>query len=390
MLSSLAAAASAATPPDASSSTSASDTEQRIRLVEQLLASPATDTEKAPKLTPLAERMAKLNVPGVSVAVIHEGRIEWARGFGVTRVGGPPVTAGTLFQAASISKPLFALAVLHQVDAGKLKLDTDVNEYLKTWKLPQNEFTREQKVTMRRLLSHSAGLTVHGFQGYEAGAKLPTTAQILDGVAPANNLRIRVDILPGSKHRYSGGGYVLAQLLLEDVTRVPLPKLLQDTVFGPLRMTHSTFEQPLPASRTDEVALPYRSNGQVVRGGPHVYPEMAAAGLWTTPSDLARYALGVRAALAGESSVISAATAREMLTPVIGMQGIGPVLGGSTSRKLFAHNGANEGYRCALVAYEDGEGAIIMTNGDRGDEIAEQLVITIAQVYGWPDYAPVK
>ncbi|MES1263976.1 MAG: serine hydrolase domain-containing protein, partial [Peristeroidobacter soli] len=234
--------------------------------------------------------------------------------------------------------------------------------------------------------SHSAGLTVHGFEGYEAGAKLPTTVQILGGTPPANNAPVRVDLLPGSKHRYSGGGYVLAQLLLGDVTGEPVPKLLQDTVLTPLGMTRSTFEQPLPAVRMGEVALPYRSNGKPVQGGPHVYPELAAAGLWTTPSDLARYALGVRAALAGKSSVISAATARAMLTPVIGAAGVGPFLGGSTSRKLFAHSGGNEGYRCLLVAYEDGEGAVVMTNGDRGEEITNLVVREVARIYGWPDY----
>jgi CubicO group peptidase (beta-lactamase class C family) len=293
-----------------------------------------------------------------------------------------------LFQAASISKPVFALAVLHLVDEGRLNLDTNVNEYLKSWKLPDNEFTSEQKVTLRRLLTHSAGLTVHGFPGYESNAKLPTTVQILDGTPPANTAPIRVDILPGSLARYSGGGYTLAQQVLGDVTGIPLPKLLHDSVLAPLRMTLSTYEQPLPAKRLSEVALPYHGDGNAVEGGPHVYPEMAAAGLWTTPSDLARYALGVRAALAGDSKVVSAATARAMLTPVINSQGLGPQLGGSTSRKFFTHGGANEGYRCLLVAYEDGEGAVIMTNGDAGDQLQGEVMRTIAHVYQWPDFAP--
>jgi len=354
------------------------DIEQRIAQVQQL--------GEGQKLMPLAARMAKLKVPGVSIAVIHEGRIEWARGFGVVSVGGPPVTEDTLFQAASISKPVFALAALHQVDAGKLELDADVNEYLKSWKVPENKFTAEQKVTLRRLLSHSAGLTVGGFVGYEPGDPIPTTVEILNGLPPVNSPPVLVDWLPGSKLRYSGGGYVVAQLLLSDVTGEPLPKLLHDTVLAPLGMTHSTFEQPLPSARMGEAALPYLSNGKALANGPRIHPELAAAGLWTTPSDLARYALGVRAALAGESSVISAATAREMLTRVMGDWGLGPVLGGGTSRKLFAHSGGNFGYRCFLVAYEDGEGAVVMTNSDRGDEITEQVIRAVARVYGWPDF----
>jgi hypothetical protein len=176
--------------------------------------------------------------------------------------------------------------------------------------------------------------------------------------------------------------------VLVDVTGTPLPKLLRDSVLGPLRMTHSTFEQPLPAARASDAALAHRADGTQVAGGPHVYPEMAAAGLSTTPSDLARYALGVRAALSGRSKVITASMARAMLTPVLEGHGLGPVVGGRTSRKYFTHNGGNEGYRCLLVAYEDGEGAVVMTNGDNGGVLMEDVMRAIASVYGWPDFAP--
>jgi CubicO group peptidase (beta-lactamase class C family) len=293
-----------------------------------------------------------------------------------------------LFQAASISKPVFALAVLRQVERGKLNLDANVNDYLKGWKLPDNDFTHQKPVTLRETLTHSAGLTVHGFPGYAAGPKLPDVTQILDGAAPANTPAIRVDILPGSQWRYSGGGYVLSQQVIADATGVPLPKLLRDTVLAPLGMTLSTYEQPLPLARMPEAAMPHGADGQPLPEGPHVYPELAAAGLWTTPSDLARYALGVEAALAGKSKIISAKTARAMLTPQIGQQGLGPQLGGSTARKLFTHGGANAGYRCLMVAYEDGEGAVIMTNSDRGDELMGDVMRTIAHVYQWPDFAP--
>jgi CubicO group peptidase (beta-lactamase class C family) len=364
------------------------DIEKRIARIQQALLPQVLVTGETPKTRPLAERMAELKVPAVSIAVIHEGRIEWARGFGVTQAGGGAVSPDTLFQAASISKPVFALASLHLVDAGKLQLDTPVNEYLKTWRLPDNELTAREKVTLRRLLSHSAGLTVHGFAGYEAGTPVPTVVQILDGAPPANSQPIRVDILPGAQFRYSGGGYTLAQLMVADVTGRPTADFMRDTVLAPLGMSRSTFEQPLPAARLREVALPYRGDGQPVKGGPHVYPEMAAAGLWTTPSDLARFALGIRAALDGKSKIISAQTARTMLTPVHQSYGLGFGVGGSTARKYYAHNGGNEGYRCTLVAYEDGEGAVIMTNGDNGGELGGDLMRTIAHEYQWPDFAP--
>ena len=368
---------------------SPAEIEERIQRVQRGIVPPVLVSGETPLMRSLAERMSEDKVPGVSIAVIHDGRIEWARGFGVTHSGGAPVTDNTLFQAASISKPVFALGVLRLVDAGKLNLDANVNDYLKTWKLPENDLTRQSRVTLRGILSHTAGLTVHGFPGYAAKAPVPTTLQVLEGTPPANTAAIRVDILPGSRFRYSGGGYVLAQQLLSDVAGIPLPKLMRDSVLAPLGMSRSTFEQPLPATRAAEVAMPHKPDGSQLEGGPHTYPEMAAAGLWTTPTDLGRYALGVQAAFAGKSRrVISADTARVMLTPVIHSQGLGLMTDGATSRKYFMHGGANEGYRCLLVAYTDGEGAIVMTNSDSGDGIMGDLMRTIAHVYQWPDFAP--
>ena len=364
-----------------------SSSESRIRRLQEQLAPPVVVRGEGSGMTSLATRMAELHVPGVGIAVIHRGRIEWARGFGVTGAVGPPVTADTLFQAASISKPVFALAVLHLVDVGQLRLDTNVNEYLRSWKLPENELTARAPVTLRKLLTHSAGTTVGGFRGYASKAAVPTLLQLLDGTAPANTAAIRVDIEPGSRYRYSGGGYEVAQQVVMDVTRTPLPRLMKTTVLDPLGMTRSTFEQPLPRERQSHVAQPHARDGTAVEGGPHVYPEMAAAGLWTTPTDLARYALGVQAALAGKSRIITAARAREMLTPVIEDQGIGPQVGGG-ARRYFTHNGGNEGYRCLLVAYTDGEGAVVMTNSDGGGELMGEIMRTIAYLYEWPDFAP--
>jgi CubicO group peptidase (beta-lactamase class C family) len=343
--------------------------DERIQRIQDAIPAQVVVKGDPASTTKLADRMAALHVPGVSIAVIHDGKIEWARGFGVTSVGGPPVTPDTLFQAASISKPVAAMAVLRLVQSGKLSLDTDVNQYLKTWKLPANSFTERTKVTIRELLTHTAGLTVHGFLGYASDAPLPTLVQVLDGEKPANSGAIRVNTDPGKAWRYSGGGYVVAQQLLQDVTGEPFAKLMNDTVLAPIGMTKSTYQQPLPKSRMAEVAMPYRGNGQPVPGGPHVYPEMAPAGLWTTPSDLARYAIEVQKSLAGASNrVLSAAMVRQMLTPGLNQQGLGPGTGGSDKRPYFTHGGANEGYRCNLVAYNDGDGVVIMTNGDNGGQ----------------------
>ena len=365
--------------------------EQRIqRIVDGI--PPAVMVKGDPNpVTKLADRMAALHVPGVGIAVIHDGQIEWARGFGVTRIGGPPVTPDTLFQAASISKPVAAMAVLRLVQSGKLGLDTDVNQYLKTWKVPANNFTERTKVTVRELLTHTAGLTVHGFAGYASDGPVPTLVQVLDGEKPANSPPIRVDTEPGTIWRYSGGGYVVAQQLVMDLAGEPFPKLMHDTVLAPIGMTRSTYEQPLPKDRTAEAATPYRADGQPVPGGPHVYPEMAPAGLWTTPSDLARWAIEVQRSLSGTSNrVLSAAMVRQMLTPGLNHQGLGPGLGGSAKRPFFEHGGANEGYRCNLLAYNDGDGVVIMTNGDNGSQLAVEIQRSVAREYGWPDFQPVE
>jgi CubicO group peptidase (beta-lactamase class C family) len=363
--------------------------EQRIARIESDLLPNVLVKGEARQPVKLADQMRDLHVPAVSIAVINDGRIEWARAYGVTRIGGPAATPDTLFQAASISKPVSALAVMQLVQEGKLNLDADVNEYLRSWRVPASDLTKTQKVTLRRLLSHSAGMTVHGFAGYAAGEKVPTLVEVLNGTAPANSAPIRVDIVPGTQFRYSGGGYEVMQQLVEDVTQQPFAQLMSSRVLGPLGMSNGTFQQPLPASSLSNVATPYDSDGKPIAGGPHVYPEQAAAGLWTTPSDLARYVIGVQKAAAGGSgAILSPDSVRTMLTKVIAEQGVGPQLGGTAPHLYFMHGGANEGYRCVMVGYVDGDGAVVMTSGDEGGRIMSAVVRSIAAAYDWPDFAP--
>jgi CubicO group peptidase (beta-lactamase class C family) len=362
--------------------------EEQIERVETGLLPPVLMDGETPKTVSLRARMAELHVPAVSIAVVHEGKIAWARGFGVVELRGLPVTPHTLFQAASISKPITALAVLHLAQIGKLSLDTDINDYLKSWKLPSNQFTQQHPVTLRELLTHTAGISVHGFPGYAKDEQLPTLVQVLNGVAPSNSPPIRVDTIPGSIWRYSGGGYVIVQQLLDDVTGQQFYELMNDIVLAPIGMKESTFEQPLPTERMKDVAIPYQGNGTPVKGGPHVYPERAPAGLWTTPSDLARYIIEVQHAVAGKSNLLTAAMADEMLTPTLNQQGLGPRAAGTSPRRYFQHGGSNEGYRCLLIGYEDGNGLVIMTNGDNGDMLFWEVVRTVAYEYDWPEFQP--
>jgi CubicO group peptidase (beta-lactamase class C family) len=339
---------------------------------------------------PLAERMSALKTPGVSVAVINGGVIEWAKGYGVAETGGnAPITSRTLFQAASLSKPVASLAALRLVEQGKLALDQDVNERLASWKVPESDFTKTEKVTLRRLLSHTAGLTVSGFPGYSSGAAVPSLVQVLDGEKPANTPAIRANVVPGTISRYSGGGYTVMQQLLMDVTGRPFPALLADLALKPIGMTDSTYEQPLPEARRAAAASGHRADGVLLPGRYHTYPEMAAAGLWTTPTDLARFLIEIQMALQGKSAILSASMARQMVTDQKGSYGLGLSLEGAGASVAFGHGGSNAGFKCGMTAFiEDGRGAVVMTNGDQGGRLASEILRAVAAEYNWPARRP--
>ncbi|HEY0095108.1 MAG TPA: serine hydrolase domain-containing protein, partial [Archangium sp.] len=273
----------------------------RVARVEAGLAPVSLPGEEPLKLS-LQRWMELYKIPGLSVAVFEKNTLVWAKTYGVKQAGGSePVTLDTLFQAASISKPVTAMAALRYAEQGKWSLDANINDKLLSWKVPDNDFTKEQKVTLRRLLSHSAGLTVHGFPGYSVDAPRPTLQQILDGEKPANTAPVRVDIVPGTKTRYSGGGTTVVQQMMVDQLKKPFPQIMRETVLAPLGLKHSTYEQPPPPAFAARTAAGTYASGQSVEGRWHVYPEMAAAGLWTTPSDLSRIAIEVSKARAGTS-----------------------------------------------------------------------------------------
>ena len=338
----------------------------------------------------LAEEMRRLNVPGVSVAVIRGGKLAWAQGYGVTHAGGPAVSPDTLFQAASISKPVTAMAALRLAQEGKLDLDADVNTILAAWKLPAATGA-EAKVSLRQLLSHTAGTSVSGFPGYAAGKPVPTLVQVLDGAAPANTKPVRVEAAPGSAFRYSGGGYSIVQQALIDRAQQPFAAVLADTVLKPIGMKASSFAQPLPSALLARAALPHDGDGKPYAGGPYTYPELAAAGLWTTPSDLARFAIDLQRSAAGGKGVLSVEMARTMLQPVKNRYGLGVETEGAGSSLSFAHGGSNMGYQNALFAYAGagkGDGVVVMTNGANGATLADSIVRAVSAEYKWPSKQP--
>ena len=355
----------------------------RIRAVESAIGV-AIPGEAVPVRLTLQGWMELYKIPGLSVAVFDAGRLLWAKGYGVKEVGRPePVTIETLFQAGSISKPVTAMAALHFVEAGRWSLDEDINTRLVSWKVPANDLQKDQKVTLRRLLSHNAGTTVHGFPGYAVGAAVPTVVQVLDGAPPANTAPVRVDLVPGTRVRYSGGGTTIVQLMMVDQLRTSFPEIMAASVLRPIGMGDSSYEQPLPPALAEMTAAGTRRGGQRVEGRWHLYPEMAAAGLWTTPSDLAKLAIEVSSAHAGRSrKVLSQAMTRQMLTVQAGEFGLGFAL--TPDDDAFGHNGADEGFQAYLRAFTgSGRGVVIMANSDNGFALFGRLADSIGRAYGW-------
>lgn len=337
--------------------------------------------------------MDRQHIPGVSIAVIEGGKIVRASGYGVKNLEtAEPVSAETLFQAGSVSKAVAATAALTLAAEGKFPLDADINTVLKTWHLPENEFTAQRKVTLRFLLSHSAGTTIHGFAGYAHDEIVPTLVEVLDGGKPANSSPIRVNVVPGTTGRYSGGGYLIIQQAIIDLTGEAFPAVMRKRVLEPLGMTGSTYEQPLPRELHSAAASGYLAADKPLPGSWHVYPEMSAAGLWTTPSDLARFAIGIQRAIAKEpNAILPAGIIDEMITPQMQSFGLGLSLSGVGNLQKFGHNGRNHGFDTSLTAFSHrGQGAVVMMNMNDNSGAIGRILHAISVAYQWPSEPPRK
>ena len=337
----------------------------------------------------LADRMKSNHVNGVSIALIKDYKIEWAKGYGwADSAEQRPVTTNTLFQAGSISKSLNGVGILKLVQEGKLNLYSDINIYLKSWKFPYDSLSKGKKITMANLLSHTAGLTVHGFDGYEKGDTIPTLIQILNGEKPANNKAIRSMYEPSLRSQYSGGGTTISQLILQDVTGQPYDTYMWNNVLSPMRMSNSFYTQPPPADKENLLATGYYNDGAAVKGKYHIYPEQAAAGLWTNPTDLAKYIIETQLSLQGKSNkVLSPETTRLRLTPYIDSSAaLGVFIIKKGNEKYFNHDGSDEGFVAAYYgSMENGNGAVVMANTDNWSLLSE-VINSLAAVYNWKDF----
>jgi CubicO group peptidase (beta-lactamase class C family) len=361
--------------------------DKRIFLIENGL-QPAVMFDGDPSWN-INQRMAFYGVPGVSIAIINDYKVDLIKHYGVTdKETNQPVNNETLFQAGSISKPVAAYGALKLVESGKLSLDQPVNRYLKGWQIPENELTKKRPVALKHLLNHSAGLTVHGFWGYSKGLPVPSVLQVLNGEKPANSAPVVVDLLPETQMRYSGGGYTVMQKLVADVTEKNFPQALNDLVINPIGMKQSTYQQPLPPEKLKFAAAGYLPNKKPVPGKRHVYPEMAAAGLWTTAEDLAKFAIDVQLGIkSNQSKVLSQTMTEKMLTPWVSQNvGLGFFIDSKKQGVYFGHGGWDEGFSADLVAHKTaGYGVAIMTNSNHPAFI-EELKNSIAAAYGWQEY----
>ena len=333
-------------------------------------------------------RMEHYRVPAFSYAVaMPDGTIS-ARAHGtIAWPGGPSADVDTLFQAASMSKVVNALLALQLVAEGRIGLDEDVNAKLRSWQVPTNDFTRSRAVTLRRILTHRAGLTVHGFRGYPTGTRLPSVIEVLEG-RDGTNKPVFVDIEPDSQQRYSGGGTTVAQLLIEDLTGKPYARVARERVFDPLGLTRTTFDVLSYDASPANVACGHRPDYALVVGGWHRFVQLGAGGLWTTPREFLRVLAEIGAAYRGASRLLPERFARLLLERPYGdARGLGPMVYGHGPSLRFFHDGDNQGYHCGGLYYPNaGYGAVAMTNGDLGTQLWREHLNGVADVCGWPGY----
>ncbi|MGE8427346.1 MAG: serine hydrolase [Sphingobacterium sp.] len=377
------------------STTFAQTTPQKIKEISHVESSliPPVRFEGEPTWN-IKSRMEFYQVPGVSIAVIKNAEVLWSKTYGFADLDSKtPVRSNTLFQMASMSKPVSAYAALKEVELGKLKSNADVNLYLKSWKIPENNWTKAKNVTLKNIISHTAGLTVSGFPGYRITDPIPTAVEVLSGLKPANTPMVYVDKLPGSNFRYSGGGYTVLQQMLVDIEGKDYSSIMEEKVLAPLGMKNSTFAQPLPESKKQFAATAYIVDGKKVEGRYHIYPEQAAAGLWSTAEDYARFVIDIQRTLNGKSSiVISKEMAEEFTSPYIEpIIGLGVFLEDYNGSSYFCHGGWNEGFSSYFVGNKtSGDGVVILTNTNK-PEFINELVRAVALTYQWPNYlAPIN
>ncbi len=345
----------------------------------------------------IEERMKHYGIPGVSIAVIHDGKVVWAKGYGVTdKESKTPVTKQTLFQAGATGMPVTAYGALRLVEENKLDLDENINNYLKSWKVPENEFTKEKKVTIKNLLNHSAGIYPRGTGGYSINDKLPTLVETLNGVSPAKNEPITINKEPSESVRFAYASYVPIQQMMLDVDGKTFPEIMDELVLQPLEMNSSSFNQSLTATQLTKVATGYLLDGSIVEGGRHIYPSMASYGLWTTAEDYAKFIVNIQQTINGNRTKGLSKELTELMGTPYGVGnsdwsftlGLGFQLLNRNNDIYLRHHGWNRGFYAEIVAHRDkGYGVVVMSNSTFPVFNAE-VIRSVTIAYDWDHYTP--
>ena len=343
----------------------------------------------------ILDRMKFYKIPSVSIAVINNGKIEWTKTYGYADIEMKRLAnKTTLYQVASITKSVNGLGIMKLVQDGKLSLTNDIRNYLKTWTFPDNELSKNKTITLKNLLSHTAGLSVHGFIGYTVNDTLPTINQILNGEKPANNEPIK-PIYPINEHfEYSGGGYIVIRKILDDNISFNYDSLMTAVVLKPLKMTNSTFSQPLSFGYKN-YAYGTDKEMQTLKGNYYIYPEQSAGGLWATATDIAKFVLSIQNNLKGSpNSLINKSLTDEMLTPVLNNYALGFGIVEKGGEKYFWHEGESYGYNSLYYgSFKTGKGVVILTNAypSNGQPFIQELLNSVATAYSWKNfYNPTK
>ncbi len=337
----------------------------------------------------ILERMKKYKVKGMSIAVIHDYKIAWAKAYGwADEAEKKLMTTETLFEPGSISKSLNAVGILKLAQEKKVDLNTDINEYLNSWKFPYDSLSRGKKITLAHILSHNAGLTVHGFPGHDINGPIPTVLEVLDGIKPSFTPAVRSAYEPGLQFEYSGGGTTISQVLLTDVTKQNYDEWMYDHILKPIGMETSFYSQPPPKEKQHLCASAYSGDGTPISNKFHVYPEQAAAGLWMTPSDLCHYVIDMQLAYQGKpSKVLSPEMVKLHLTPYNdGPTSLGSFIVDINGEKYFEHGARNDGF-CGdfYGSLDGGHGVVIFLNSDDGTLISE-VINSVAKAYQWKHF----
>ena len=370
--------------------TSKTLTKERIKTAENgLLKSIVFEGEK-PERMKLFERMAYYKVPGVSISVIDNFQIEWAKGYGVTKINDQnPVTITSIFQAASISQAVTAAGTLALIARGEIGLDTNINDYLQSWTIPDNQFTQKDKVTLRRLLSRSSGLIPLEYEGIESIENKPSLRQILSG-DKTDNPPVYVANTPGTELEYSEASFAILEKLIKDVSGQSFADFLTEVLFTPFKMERSSFADILPEQLFIDAVFGHNREGFPFKGKGYIYPVTAANGLWTTPSDLANFTIKLMSAALGHpQNVFDPRLARSMLSVQIGNQGLGFFIEDEGDNLHFYIRGKNKGFSSFLVGYPvKGQGVVIMTNSENGEYLIDEILRAVSTAYDWPHFFP--